>query len=297
MNFARFFLSLSFLFLSLYGKPLVIASVYPLYDFVSVIAENEVSLQLVVSPNNDPHSFEPTPKDAVNIGKADLFFYISPDFEPWAQKFAQKAKLAISLAEDNKHICGESSEHNRDAGQNDPHIWLNPEETIEIIERICVNIVKILPEKKNFFERNAQNLIAQLKDLDSRYGKIFEECEDKKVFFAGHNSFSGFARTYGLQFVAITQSFSSTSEPSAKQIAKIIDEIRESKAKFVYYDALKSVSAAKTITKETGVEILPLFSVHSISREDFAKKIGFVEYMRRNYENLTKGLKCPRQLR
>ncbi|MCL1945561.1 MAG: metal ABC transporter substrate-binding protein [Chitinivibrionia bacterium] len=293
MNFARFFLSLLFLFLSLYGKPLVIVSVYPLYDFVSVIAENEVSLQLIVSPNNDPHSFEPTPKDAVNISKADLFFYISPDFEPWAQKFAQKAKLAVFFADDKNHICDESDEHNHDTEQNDPHIWLNIEESIEIIERICVNLVKILPEKKVFFEKNAQELIMQLKNLDSQYSKIFEKCKDKKVFFAGHNSFLGFAQNYDLQFVAITQSFSSSAEPSPKQIAKIIDEIRESKSKFIFYDALKSGAVAKTIAKETGVEILPLFSVHSISKDDFAKKIGFVEYMRRNYENLTKGLKCP----
>jgi len=286
----RFFLSLLFLFAAVCGKPLVIASVYPLYDFVSLIAENEVETILLVPPNTDPHSFEPAPKDVVNIGKADLFFYVSNEFEPWIKNFVKKTRLAVSVADENREHSAHTHLNEETGG--DPHIWLEPEETIEIIEIIRENLSAIVPEKRNIFEKNARNLIEEIKNLDSFYKKKFENCENKRVFFAGHNSFSGFAKRYGLQFVPITQSFSSNAEASAKQIAKIIDEIRKSKAKFVYYDALQNISTAKTIAKETNAEILPLFSIHTTSRDDFDKKIHYAEYMKRNYENLSKGLSC-----
>jgi zinc transport system substrate-binding protein len=267
------------------AKPVVIVSAYPIYDFVSVIAKDEVSLILLLPPNSDPHSFEPTPKDIVNIGNADIFFYISPEFEPWAQRFVKKAKSAIFVA-DKKH----EDHYDNDKERHDPHVWLDPEEVVEIVEIIAENLKNILPENADFFEKNAKNLLTQINDLDMEYKIKFERCEHRKVFFTGHNSFVGFAKRYGLQIIPITQSFSSTSEPSAKQIAIIIDEIHKSGAKFIYYDVHSGISAAKTIAKETQTQILPLFTIHTTSRDDFAKKVHYIEYMKRNYENLLRGL-------
>jgi zinc transport system substrate-binding protein len=288
MRFLRFFFTLTVLITVAQGKSSVIASVYPLYDFVSIIAGSEISVDLLIPPNGNPHSFEPSPKDIVNLSNADLFFYISPEFEPWAEKFGRKAKLTIRISED---------EHRHNDIQNneghDPHIWLDIEEVVEIIGKVTENLCRIIPKKKVFFEGNAENLISQIESLDKQYKTVFENCGYKKVFFAGHNSFTEFAKRYGLQFVPITQSYSSLSEPSAKQVAKIIDEIKNSDVKFVYYDALSNVTVAKTIAKETKTQILPLYSIHSTSKDDFEKKIHYIEYMKRNYENLAKGLQCP----
>jgi zinc transport system substrate-binding protein len=281
---------LVFLFAALQGKPLIVASAYPIYNFVSAVAEEEVSLSLLVLPNNDPHSFEPTPKDIVNIGNADIFFFISPEFEPWTQKFVKRAKFAVSVSNEEH----ENHTHIEDCEHNDPHIWLDPEGAIEIIEIVAENLKKILPEKADFFEKNAENLISQINNMHSEYKIKFENCRLKKVFFAGHNSFAGFAQRYDLEFIPVTRSFSSSAEPSAKQIAEIIDNIKKNGAEFVYYDALSSVSIAKTIAKETKTRILPLYSIHTVSKDDFMKNIGYMEYMKRNYENLLQGLRFNR---
>jgi zinc transport system substrate-binding protein len=289
MKTLRFLVLLLLLCSATFGKPLVISSVYPLFDFVSLIAEDKVALRLLVPPNNDPHSFEPTPKDIVNLTNADLFLYISPELEPWSKKFAQKAKRAVSVADGEDDHAG----HDHEEGvAHDPHIWLDPNAVIEIIEKITANLCAALPQEKVFFEKNAQNLISQIADLDAQYKNIFADCNNKKVFFAGHNSFTGFAARYDLTFVPVTQSYSSTSEPSAKQVAKIVDDIKKSGAKFIYYDALSNTSLAKTVAKETGTQILPLYSIHTASKDDFAAKIHYVEYMKRNYENIAKAMEC-----
>lgn len=290
MKLSRFFPALLLLFWAVQGKPLVISTVYPIYDFVSIIAQNEVEQIMLIPPNNDPHSFEPTPKDIVNLSKADLFFYVSPELEPWVEKFEKKTKLSVSLADIEEH---EHNGHTCEHEHNDPHIWLSPIDVLEIIEKITENLSRILPEKKMLFEKNAEVLISEIKNLDKQYKNIFEKCKYKTVYFAGHNSFTEFAKRYDLTFVPITQSYSSTSEPSAKQIAKIIEEIKKSGAKFIYFDALGNNSTAKTIAKETNIEILPLYSIHTASKDDFTKKIHYTEYMKRNYGNLAKGLICP----
>ena len=273
------------------AKPTVVASEYPIYDFVSVIAKDEVSLILLVPPNSDPHSFEPTPKDVANIGKADIFFYVSPEYEPWAQKFVKRAKFSVSVS-DKEHENHSHEDADESEERHDPHVWLDPAEVVEIIEVISENLKKILPAKADSFEKNANDLISQINNLDTEYKSKFDNCKHKKVFYTGHNAFVEFAKRYGLQIIPITQSFSSTSEPSAKQVAKIIDEIRKSGAKIVYYDAHSSVSvsAAKTIAKETQTQELPLYTIHTTSKDDFAKNVHYIEYMKRNYENLAKGL-------
>jgi len=289
---AKIFLLLAFSVFAAYAKPLVVASEYPVYDFVSVIAKDEVSLTLLVLPNSDPHSFEPTPKDVANIGKADVFFYISPEYEPWAKKFVKRAKLSIPVSDEEHHNHENGKNESKGEEHHDPHVWLDPAEVVEIVEVIVENLKKILPVKAEFFEKNANGLISQINSLDAEYKSKFESCKHKKVFYTGHNAFTEFAKRYGLQITPITQSFSSTSEPSAKQVANIIDEIRKSKAKIIYYDAHSSVSVstAKTIAKETQTQTLPLYTVHTTSKDDFAKNVHYIEYMKRNYENLAKGL-------
>ncbi|MCL2843961.1 MAG: metal ABC transporter substrate-binding protein [Chitinivibrionia bacterium] len=290
----RFFAALLLLTSAVFSnKPLVVVSIYPIYDMVSVVAQNEVDLILLAGPGIDPHSFNPKPKDVANISAANLFFYISADFEPWASKFAQRAKSSVSFAAAGElHICNDNN-HDHSHAQNsaaDPHIWIDPERIPHIIETIRDNLIKLLPKNAEFFNENAQNLIKLFSDLDLRYKEQFATVKRREVFFAGHNSFSYFANRYNLEFIPVMQGFTSSVEPSPKQVATIIDQIRKNGTEYIFYDALESKALAQTIANETGVEILPLYSVHTITQQDFDQRTSFFEFMQRNYENLFRGL-------
>ena len=291
----RFFVTVLLLFTTVstvFAKPSAVASVFPLYNIASVIAQGEVNLRLLVAAGVDPHTFQPRPADVAEISSADLFFYISEDFEPWAGRFAGRAGRAVSFANPGAlHICDGEHKHNHGGdGFRDPHIWTDPEEIPRIIEIIRDNLARLLPERAQFFEENARALTERFIDLDLRYKEQFSKISRREVFFAGHNSFSAFAQRYDLRFIPVTQSFSSSAEPSPRQVAQIIVKIRESGVEYIFYDALKSRALAETIAHETGVEILPLFSVHTVSPQDFERRISFFEFMQKNYENLFRGL-------
>ena len=63
----------------------VMTTLFPYYDFArAVIGDiDDIDLQLLVSPGQDDHSFEPTPKDVVAINQADLFIYNGGSIENW----------------------------------------------------------------------------------------------------------------------------------------------------------------------------------------------------------------------
>ena len=79
-------------------------------------------------------------------------------------------------------------------------------------------------------------------------------------------------------------------EPSAASIAKLIDEVKEENIPVIYYVELSSTRTAEIISEETGAEMLMLHSCHNVTRDDFQSGVTYVELMKRNLENLKKGL-------
>ena len=68
------------------GKLPVVATIFPVYDFVRAIGGDRVSVALLLPPGAEPHSFEPKPADMVRVGQARLLVFTNPAMEPWAAK-------------------------------------------------------------------------------------------------------------------------------------------------------------------------------------------------------------------
>ena len=68
------------------GKPKVIATLFPQYDFVRQVGGDRVNVRLLLPPGVEPHEFEPTPHDIIEINQADIFIYTNKYMEPWVDK-------------------------------------------------------------------------------------------------------------------------------------------------------------------------------------------------------------------
>ncbi|MEG2204284.1 MAG: metal ABC transporter substrate-binding protein, partial [Oscillospiraceae bacterium] len=95
---------------------------------------------------------------------------------------------------------------------------------------------------------------------------------------------------YGLQAVAAFDSCSSETEPSAKAVAEIIDEIKAQKIPVIYYEELSDPKVARMIAEETGAKLLLLHSCHNLSKEEFEAGETYLSLMQKNAENLREGL-------
>lgn len=194
--------------------------------------------------------------------------------------------------EDNhsEDSSNDSEFHNEDSEEEheetDEHIWTSPVNEIIMTEKICETLSKALPEEKENFQKNAENYISQLKELDNEFRTIVENAKTKEIIFADKFPLQYFAKEYGLKYYAAFPGCGSDMEPSAKTIAFLVDKIKEDNIKAVFYLELSCHIVADAIETDTGAKPLQFNSCHNITQKQFDSGVTYVDLMKENVNNL-----------
>lgn len=194
--------------------------------------------------------------------------------------------------EDNhsEDSSNDSEFHNEDSEEEheetDEHIWTSPVNEIIMTEKICETLSKALPEEKENFQKNAENYISQLKELDNEFKTIVENAKTNEIIFADKFPLQYFAKEYGLKYYAAFPGCGSDMEPSAKTIAFLVDRIKEDNIKAVFYLELSSHIVADAIETDTGAKPLQFNSCHNITQKQFDSGVTYVDLMKENVNNL-----------
>lgn len=194
--------------------------------------------------------------------------------------------------EDNhsEDSSNDSEFHNEDSEEEheetDEHIWTSPVNEIIMTEKICETLSKALPEEKENFQKNAENYISQLKELDNEFRTIVENAKINEIIFADKFPLQYFAKEYGLRYYAAFPGCGSDMEPSAKTIGFLVDKIKEDNIKAVFYLELSSHIVADAIETDTGAKPLQFNSCHNITQKQFDSGVTYVDLMKENVNNL-----------
>ena len=194
--------------------------------------------------------------------------------------------------EDNhsEDSSNDSEFHNEDSEEEheetDEHIWTTPVNEIIMTEKICETLSKALPEEKENFQKNAENYISQLKELDNEFRTIVENAKINEIIFADKFPLQYFAKEYGLKYYAAFPGCGSDMEPSAKTIGFLVDKIKEDNIKAVFYLELSSHIVADAIETDTGAKPLQFNSCHNITQKQFDSGVTYVDLMKENVNNL-----------
>ncbi len=281
----------------------IVASLFPHYDFAKAIAGDYADVSLILPPGIESHSYEPTPKDLIKITASDLFLYTSADMEPWAQALIETINknetividmsAGVKLMASDGHIHEDETETGEDAheeGAYDPHYWLDLDNAIMMVETIRQALIEAMPAQKYTFEANAAALILELQKLDLDFAATFEKTQSKTILSGGHFAFGYFAKRYGLENMSPYVGFSPDAEPTPRRITDLIDTIKRTKAKAIFYEELINPRVAKIISEEAGVEMLLLHGAHNISKDELINGTTYIEIMKGNLERLKIGL-------
>lgn len=285
------------------GKISIVATLFPQYDFAREIAGDKADVKLLLPPGVESHSFEPTPADIVMIDKCDLFVYTGEYMEGWANDIVENISNKDAVLDVSKGIdlCEEEEEHNHsedeehddhdhDHGGYDPHIWTSPVNAEKMVQNITDSLCLIDSENADYYKENAEKYISQLDEIDSEFKEIVANAKRKKMYFGGKFAMYYFTREYGLDYVSAYDSCSGETEPSAKVLAEMIDEMNNEKIPVVYYEELTDPKVARTISQETGAEPLLFHTCHNVTAEDLENGVSYISLMKQNEENLKKGL-------
>jgi len=260
------------------NKKLNIAvSSYVPYTFAKSILGDLANLTLLVPPGAEPHAFEPSSKNILEVNKAQIFFYVSNTLEPWALKIDPKGE---SLVKNLPQILPQ-----------DPHVWMNFDNAQKIAQNLEGYIVKKYPDLESEIKKNYTALSNEIQGLKKLYSKVLPTCKKRTIYHIGHLAFGYVAADFNLSFKALF-SADMDQEPSAKEIALLVKSIKESGAKYIFSEEQLNPALANTIAKETGAQILMLNTVEGISKEDFEKGKTYQDLMRDNLQNLIIGLDC-----
>ncbi len=269
------------------SKIKVVTSLFPLQEFAQEVGRKQAEVTLLLPPGVEPHTWEPKPSDVLKIAQADIFIYIGAAMEPWVDKVAKAASgKKLYLLDLIRSLSLSPKEH-----KIDPHLWLDFALDLKIIDLIAGALSKIAPEQAAYFQQNAHEYQAKLKDLDQKYQKVLATCRQRSLILGGHAAFGYLAQRYGLQQIALS-GINPNAEPTPKRMAEVIALTKKEKAKFIFAEEMVNPRLAKALAKEAGVQILILNPGANLTKKQRAEKVTFLDLMERNLENLKKGLAC-----
>ena len=136
----------------------------------------------------------------------------------------------------------------------DPHIWLDPKRLPIQAKTISRALNQIAPEQAGFFNTNLEVLVAEIKSLDAQVAGLLRPLQGQSLF-AFHPAFSYFCQSYGLEQVAVE---TGGKQPSARQMARLIDRARREKARVIFVQPQFSDKSARQIAQAISGVVVPM---------------------------------------
>jgi len=268
------------------GKPRVVCSLFPLYEFARAVGGDKAEVRLLLPPGVEPHAWEPKANDLVAISNADLFICVSDDLEPWANDVVRGAGGRVRLLMAATEGIESQGEESRD-----PHIWLDLRYDQVIVDRIARALSSIDPDNGDHYRQIARAYNQRLLALDQRYEEALATCRHRYLVLGGHSAFSHLARRYGLHEIPL-YGVSADSEPTPRRLAKVIEVAKAKKVKYIFFETMVSPKLARVVAEEVGAQMLVLNPGANMTKDQFEGGATFLGILEENLENLKKGLEC-----
>jgi zinc transport system substrate-binding protein len=289
------------------GAVSVVTTVFPSYDFVREIAGDRVNLSLLLPPGAESHSFEPTPRDIIQIQNSDIFIYVGGESEAWVERILDSidsyktGKLkVISLMDmvevvEEEIVEGMEEEEEEEAGEEgeveyDEHVWTSPRNARLIVQGISEALCRADGANAALYRRNAGAYEAKLEELDAAFQTVVNGAERRTIVFGDRFPFRYFADAYGLSYYAAFPGCSTETECSAATVAFLVNKIRNEGIPVIFHIELSNEKIADTISEATGAKKLLLHACHNVSKRDMNRKVSYLELQRGNVERLREAL-------
>ena len=285
----------------------IIATAFPSYDFARQIAGDSATIRMLLSPGAEAHSYEPTPKDMIDIQNCDLFIYAGGENEAWVtdmissleideDKVIAMLDVVSPLAEEtvegmeSDHHHDESCEHHHDTEGYDEHVWTSPKNAALIAKAIADKLCRIDPANAAIYAARYEDYEAQLSNLDASFRSVIGGAKRRTVVFGDRFPARYFTQEYGLEYFAAFPGCSADTEPSAATIAFLIDKVKEQNIPVVFSIELSNGRLAAAIAEATGAKVLTFTSCHNLTKEEFDSGATYISLMEQNLANLQEAL-------
>lgn len=273
------FLTGSMLFISLlcltsmaFSAPMeVFVSIPPQKWISDKLGGTLVTTHVLVGKGQDPHTYEPTPRQLIALSQAKLYFTLDLEFEGQIIPKLKKTVPTLHFVDTAGSIAKIGmAGHGHDEGAQgvsvpagkqephqeglDPHVWLSPLNLKIMAAAMARAMMEKDPANKSRYE---ENLLEVNRTLERLHQGIKEELAPYQgaSFYVFHPAFGYFAHTYHLQQEAIETGGKS---PTPRQLASLITQARANKARVIFVQPQFDPKSAAALANAIGGEVVPL---------------------------------------
>ncbi|WP_050423510.1 metal ABC transporter substrate-binding protein [Bradyrhizobium tropiciagri] len=262
----------------------VVASFSILADMVRNVGGNDVDVTVLVGPDGDAHVYAPTPTDAKKVADAKLLVINGLGFEGWMPRLLQASGSKAPVTVATKGIMPRKM-----GGHDDPHAWQSVANAKIYVINIRDGLIAVAPDRAGAFKANADAYLAKLEALDREVHEAVAKIpETRRKVISTHTAFGYFADAYGITFFS-PLSVSTDSEPSARDIAAIIAQIKLAKIPAVFLENISDPRLIERIAAETGARVGGTLYSDSLTGEK-GQAPTYIDMVRHNIKALTSAL-------
>jgi ABC-type Zn uptake system ZnuABC Zn-binding protein ZnuA len=261
-------------------------------DVVKNVAGDSVDLTTLIGPGQDPHTYQPTPKDIAAIERAQVVFisgfHLEEGLESTVDAAAGKGSPVVSVSAGiQPRPAPEEQGHN---AASDPHVWFNPANVKIWTGNIEKSLSALDPENAAVYRANAAAYTRQLDELDATIrSQVALIPAERRKLVTDHEALGYFADRYGFQVVgAVIPSVSTSAEPSAGDLAALVEVIRSQRVPAIFIGTTTNPKVADVVARETGAQVLLLHTGETGPVGSRAET--YLGMMQANVDTIVKGL-------
>jgi zinc/manganese transport system substrate-binding protein len=266
----------------------VVATFSVLADFARNVGGERIEVAALVGPNGDTHVYQPKPADAKELGAARLIVVNGLGLEGWIDRLikASGAKAPVIVA-----TKGIKPQQMREEGrvELDPHAWQSIADAKIYVANIRDGLIAADPEGASAYRANANSYLGKLdaleKEVTAEIGKI---PPGRRQIITTHDAFGYFGTAYGFRFIA-PEGVSTETEASARDVAKIIRQIKAQKIPAVFLENVTDPRLMRSIAAESGATVGGTLYSDALSPPN-GPASTYVDMMRNNVRELAAAL-------
>ncbi len=239
------------------GGVRVLTSIEVFADLIRNVAGDRAQVTALVPSDADPHTYEPSPRQVVDVTEADLVLLNGQGFEESLgdiiENNVREGVPVVEMSEGLPTIDGDHELGN-------PHFWLNVRHAMHYVEVARDGLIRIDPQGEEEYRANAEAYLAELSALDEEVAeKMASIPPDRRKIVMHHDAFPYFAERYGLEVAAFVVE-SPGREPSAGEVAQLTKDIESLELPAVFKEPQFRSPILEMAAEEAGVELCTLYT-------------------------------------
>ena len=240
------------------GTLKVVTTVSPITSIVENIGGTRIRLQGIVPEGVNSHTFEPAPSIAAILADADLVFlnglFLEEPTLELARATQKPGSMIVSLGDQitSKDEWQFDFSFPEENGQPNPHLWPDPILALKYAEVVRDTMSERDPDNANYYSENYDKFAGRIADLDAAIVAIIATVPSgNRKLLTYHDSWAYFARRYGMTVIGAMRP-SNFSEPSAREVADLIQQIESEGIPAVFGSEVFDSDVMETIAAESG---------------------------------------------